>query len=193
MESKAEEIFARHWRARTGKELDPATKAHMQYAIDAIDEALVCQVKHILPDRELALKQTQSDIINQLEKSDKKIAEGHRMGFIDCYDWIERVTKLKEHREKAKKEDKCLCLHEIENNLPRTKFCFIPCEAQRNELHERRLAIERKYPVSKVIYFDLKDGKYICTNGEEVTTEMMMKYEHAIFNDGGYLILSKNV
>lgn len=25
----------------------------------------------------------------------------------------------------------CQCLHEIENNLPRTKFCFIPCAAQR--------------------------------------------------------------
>ena len=84
----------------------------------------------------------------------------------------------------------CLCLHEMENNLPRTIHCFIACEAQRRELHERAMAIERKYPVSKVIYFELKDGKYICTNGEEVTTEMIMKYEHhSIFDDGGYLIL----
>ena len=27
----------------------------------------------------------------------------------------------------------CQCLHEIENNLPHTKFCFIPCRAQLGE------------------------------------------------------------
>lgn len=27
----------------------------------------------------------------------------------------------------------CQCSHEIENNLPRTKFCFMPCHAQRGE------------------------------------------------------------
>jgi hypothetical protein len=27
----------------------------------------------------------------------------------------------------------CQCRHEIDNNLQRTKFCFIPCRAQRGE------------------------------------------------------------
>lgn len=187
MESKAEEIFAKHWRAKTGKELDPATKAHMQYAIDAIDEALTRRVSQIIPDREEALKQTKNEIIDRL---DKPVAEGHRMGFMDCYDWIDKVTNVKERRESYQNSTgTCLCLHQIENNLPRTIRCLIPCEDQRRELKERRLAIERKYPVSKVIYFKLKDGKYICTNGEEVTTEMLTKHEHSIFDDGGYLVL----
>lgn len=31
----------------------------------------------------------------------------------------------------------CQCLHEIENKLPRTKFCFIACREQRMIMHER--------------------------------------------------------
>lgn len=31
----------------------------------------------------------------------------------------------------------CRCLHEIENDLPRTKFCFIPCRGQREILSQR--------------------------------------------------------
>ena len=38
---KATEIFEKHWKLRTGKELDETIKHHMQYCIDAINEALV--------------------------------------------------------------------------------------------------------------------------------------------------------
>jgi hypothetical protein len=37
------------------------------------------------------------------------------------------------------KELHCQCLHEIENNLPRTKFCFMACLDQRKILHERSI------------------------------------------------------
>jgi hypothetical protein len=33
--------------------------------------------------------------------------------------------------------NKCTCLHEIENELPRTMFCMIACRAQREILRER--------------------------------------------------------
>ena len=32
----------------------------------------------------------------------------------------------------------CLCLHEIENDLPRTKFCFKACSDQFEILAERK-------------------------------------------------------
>ena len=31
----------------------------------------------------------------------------------------------------------CQCLYEIENKLPRTKFCFAPCSAQREIINQR--------------------------------------------------------
>lgn len=186
IENKAEEIFARHWRLKTGKELDEATKSHLQYAVDAVNEALVCRVDEVFPDKDLMLEQTKNPIINQV---DSLMAKGYIMGFADCYDWIKKVIKLKEYQDvQSNRGSTCLCLHEIENNLPRTKLCFIACEAQRRELREREMAIERIFPVSKVIYFKHKNGKYLCANGE-VTTDMIMNYEHSIFGDGGYLIL----
>lgn len=33
----------------------------------------------------------------------------------------------------------CQCLYEIENNLPRTKYCFMACHDQHMILHERYL------------------------------------------------------
>lgn len=38
---KATEILAKHWTKATGKPLDDTTKHHLQYAIDAINEALL--------------------------------------------------------------------------------------------------------------------------------------------------------
>lgn len=40
----------------------------------------------------------------------------------------------------------CQCLYEIENGLPRTQHCFMPCEAQR-----QILAREEKFPAIKDI------------------------------------------
>ncbi len=33
-------------------------------------------------------------------------------------------------------KDVCTCRYEMENGLPRTKFCFIPCAAQREQVDE---------------------------------------------------------
>ena len=33
-----EEIFAKHWKSRTGKDLDETTKQHMTYCLDAMQE-----------------------------------------------------------------------------------------------------------------------------------------------------------
>ncbi len=37
---KALTLFEKHWKNATGKDLDETTKHHMQYCIDAIEEAL---------------------------------------------------------------------------------------------------------------------------------------------------------
>lgn len=36
-------------------------------------------------------------------------------------------------------------------------------------------------PIKRVIFFTLKDGKYIAENGEEVTTEFLLKHTHTIY------------
>lgn len=46
---KATELFEKYWKLKTGKELDETTKVHMNYCIDAINEALnlsniVCKI-----------------------------------------------------------------------------------------------------------------------------------------------------
>ena len=48
-----------------------------------------------------------------------------------------------------------------------------------------------KYPICKVIFFELQDGFYRTSNGEVVTTEMLMSYPHAINGDKGYLIIEE--
>lgn len=39
--TQATEIFEKHWLKTTGKPLDEATKQHMNYVLDAINEALM--------------------------------------------------------------------------------------------------------------------------------------------------------
>lgn len=46
-------------------------------------------------------------------------------------------------------------------------------------------------PISKVVFFELKKGKYLASNGVEVTTEFILKNEHAIFHDNGYVIVER--
>lgn len=45
------------------------------------------------------------------------------------------------------------------------------------------------FPVSKVCFFELRDQKYITKTGEEITTDMLMKYPHYISEDTSYIIL----
>lgn len=47
-------------------------------------------------------------------------------------------------------------------------------------------------PISKVVFFELKNNKYVASNGIELTTEFILKHEHSMFHDSGYVILEKN-
>ena len=51
--------------------------------------------------------------------------------------------------------------------------------------------VMRSLPISKVVFFELKNGKYLASNGVEVTTEFILKHEHAIFHDNGYVIVER--
>lgn len=44
---------------------------------------------------------------------------------------------------------KCQCLFEIENKLPRTKFCFKPCEAQRQIRKIKKDKLDNKSDTNK--------------------------------------------
>ena len=58
----AEQIFEKHWVKSTGKSLDETTKNHMQYAIDAINEALKKDTDNIKKALS-AINQTYSDLV----------------------------------------------------------------------------------------------------------------------------------
>lgn len=47
------------------------------------------------------------------------------------------------------------------------------------------------FPISKVVFFDLKNGKYVAQNGVELTTDLLVKNRHKIFQDEGYVIIEK--
>jgi hypothetical protein len=48
------------------------------------------------------------------------------------------------------KELFCQCLHEIENDLPRTKFCFMACRDQGMIMHKRYVAELAKHGIEWV-------------------------------------------
>lgn len=54
---------------------------------------------------------------------------------LDAWTWkystIQVIEDVKECIKELEKHTRCQCLYEIENNLPRTKFCMVPCKAQR--------------------------------------------------------------
>lgn len=50
---------------------------------------------------------------------------------------------------------------------------------------------DNNLPISLVVFFQLKKGKYIASNGVEVTTEFILKHEHALFHDNGYVIINR--
>lgn len=45
------------------------------------------------------------------------------------------------------------------------------------------------FPISKVIFFEIKNGKYIAKGGTEIPIDFIMKNEHYIFSDNGYVII----
>ena len=46
-----------------------------------------------------------------------------------------------------------------------------------------------RFSISKAIKFKLENGKYIDANGNEISTELLMKYKHEIYHDSGVLWL----
>ena len=46
-----------------------------------------------------------------------------------------------------------------------------------------------KLPVRKVVFFKLKDGKYLTENGIEITSEMLVKYPHQITDVWSFIVL----
>lgn len=44
-------------------------------------------------------------------------------------------------------------------------------------------------PVKQVVFFSLKQGKYLTENGIEITTPILLEYTHHITNDFGFIIL----
>lgn len=64
---KATKIFKKHWIKATGKELDGMTKYHMQYAIDAINEALELAAVYIKTTT-FVLKYLPFDVMESGEK-----------------------------------------------------------------------------------------------------------------------------
>ena len=47
----------------------------------------------------------------------------------------------------------------------------------------------KNLPVRKVCFFKLKEGKYVAENGEEITSEMLVKFPHQITNVWSFIIL----
>jgi hypothetical protein len=45
--------------------------------------------------------------------------------------------------DKSLYKPKCQCLYEIENGMPRTKFCLKPCSGQKEMLKEKNQPIEK--------------------------------------------------
>lgn len=50
--------------------------------------------------------------------------------------------------------------------------------------------MESKHPISPVVFFKLKDGKYLTDTGTEVTSLELMANKHHIDGNEGYIILS---
>ena len=55
----------------------------------------------------------------------------------------------------------------------------------------RQPHVSGSLPISKVVFFELKNGKYLASNGVEVTTDFILKHEHSIFHDNGYVIVER--
>lgn len=52
---------------------------------------------------------------------------------------------------------KCQCLYEIENGMPRTKFCLAACSAQKEMLRDKKKPIDT---IIEEIEISIKDNRY---------------------------------
>lgn len=71
----AEKIFAKHWKKATGKPLDETTKVHMQYAIDAVEEALKYELPIMLRPEPTNKPEAPMTWENCLEKVSRELFE----------------------------------------------------------------------------------------------------------------------
>ncbi len=94
------------------------------------------------------------------------------------------ITKVKEYLAKEKSydflseywTDEILC------------YLYDAIEATEQILFPKN---DSKLPISEVVFFELKGNKYLASNGQEITTEMLLQHEHTLFNDEGYIILKQ--
>lgn len=69
----------------------------------------------------------------------------------------------------ANREPSCTCLHQIENNLPRTIRCFHPCDDQREILHRRYIAWrDERFNKTEIENTFLKKGTVIHFTEKEI-------------------------
>lgn len=59
--------------------------------------------------------------------------------------------------DKSLYKPKCQCLFEIENGMPRTKFCLVPCSGQKEMLREKRKPIDT---IIDELEISIKDNRY---------------------------------
>ena len=59
--------------------------------------------------------------------------------------------------DKTLNKPKCQCIYEIENGMPRTKFCMVPCSGQKEMLKEKGQTIEK---IIEDIEISIKDNRY---------------------------------
>jgi len=59
--------------------------------------------------------------------------------------------------DKPLNKPKCQCLYEIENGMPRTKFCFAPCSEQKEMLKDKKLPIEK---IIENLEISIKENRY---------------------------------
>lgn len=62
-------------------------------------------------------------------------------------------------------------------------------ETQQDKLHI--VADTGLLPISNVVFFKLVDGKYVASNGSEVTTAFLLKYEHTIYSNSGFCVIKR--
>lgn len=81
---------------------------------------------------------------------------------------------------------------EYESELKQAEQRLSQWEAENEELRQHALhqtEVISLLPISKVVFFELKNGKYLASNGVEITTEFILNHQHAIFHDNGYVII----
>ncbi len=59
--------------------------------------------------------------------------------------------------DKPLNKPKCQCLYEIENGMPRTKFCVTPCIGQKEMLRDKNQPIEK---IIEDLEISIKDNRY---------------------------------